>query len=113
MRNIETLKNSLLHSESVEGRTLYHAARRLGYDSQMACCLAYKAGMIDGRNKERRKTREAYKKLEDYKALHASNAQMTGIADLINHPKPERTMEDVENSRTPGEDLEVKKNDAE
>lgn len=72
MRELQSLDRTLLNSEFELARSLYEQMRSQGYSPFKIAAMIYRHGYLDGRDAQKGKTTEAYKRLA---ALRATEPQ--------------------------------------
>lgn len=104
MKKINILSRELLASELVQAKSIFISARNAGHTPVIAAGMAYRAGRIAGRDEYRLRLKEAYKRnaalLEELDVMKSSESFKMTLDDLLNNPAPNRTIEEVLNSRT-------------
>lgn len=74
MRDIQTLSKNILNSEFELARSLYELMRSQGYAPLKAAAMIYRYGYLDGKDTQKERISEAYKKLNSLKAEMNTNS---------------------------------------
>lgn len=86
MRDLESLSKHLLQSEFETARSLFDLARAQGFAPIKAAAMVYRQGYLDGKETQKSKTVEAYKKLQAYRQHETPD-------NTIDDSQPEATIE--------------------
>lgn len=81
MREIQKLEKHLLKSEYDTAKAIYEAARNQGYGPLQAAAIVYRHGFLDGKDIQKARVSEAYKKLYALKAEQEQNSPPEAIIE--------------------------------
>jgi len=110
MKDLEMLNKTLLLSHYETGREIYSLARSEGHNSNKAAALTFAAGFFAGRDAEREKTKDAYKKMDVLKAAAAATRAKC-YPGMRDDQIPSYEFLPCEKSPTPGEEQEGNDNE--